>query len=109
MFVPFLLIVPGMLALCSISPLTAYFAGRKMLHVNLWASAIALMVTLIGDIAFIPHFKIIGAAFVSSLGYIVYTFVIMRYFIKESLSSYRDFFGFKKSDLNWFKNFPLQK
>ncbi|PWT70907.1 MAG: hypothetical protein C5B59_19180 [Bacteroidetes bacterium] len=105
MHMVFVLLVPGMLIFCSISPITAYFAGRKILHVNFVASLIALLITLAGNIIFVPIYKIAGAAIISSLGYIVYAFMLMRYFVKETQSTYSGFFFLKASDLLWMRHF----
>jgi hypothetical protein len=55
-------------------------------------------VILAGDIIFIPKYGINAAAMVSSLGYIVYQYYIIRVFKKEYPCSFTDFFIFRSSD-----------
>jgi O-antigen/teichoic acid export membrane protein len=98
MYHPFLLLVPGILSLSGIYTLTAYFAGKNRIRVNITGSVYALVVILAGDIIFIPKYGIDAAALVSSLGYIVYQVYIIAVFKKEYPCSVADFFIFRWSD-----------
>ncbi len=98
MYQPFLWLIPGILSLSGIFTLTAYFAGRNRIRVNITGSLFALIVIVIGDIIFIPRFGINAAALVSSLGYIVYQGYIITVFKKEYNIPVSDFFIFKASD-----------
>lgn len=104
MYQPFLLLIPGILALSGIFTLTAYFAGKNRIRVNITGSVYALIVILIGDIIFIPKYGIHAAALVSSIGYIVYQVYIISVFKKEYQSSVADFFIFRSSDWKQIKN-----
>jgi len=104
MYQPFLWLVPGILALSGIFTLTAYFAGKDRIKVNITGSVYALIVILTGDIIFIPKYGINAAACVSSMGYIVYQVYIISTFKKEYRCSVADFFIFRISDFKKIKN-----
>ena len=98
MYQPFLWMIPGILALSGIFTLTAYFAGKNQIKVNITGSVYSLVIILIGDIIFIPRYGINAAAFISSIGYIVYQVYIIMIFKKEYPCSVADFFIFRLSD-----------
>ncbi len=98
MYQPFLWLIPGILSLSGIFTLTAYFAGKNRIKINITGSVYALVVILGGDIIFIPKYGISAAALISSLGYIVYQVYIIAVFKKEYPCSVADFFIFRSSD-----------
>ena len=83
--------------------ITAYFAGRNNIRVNITGSVYALVVILIGDIILIPRYGINAAALVSSLGYIAYQIYVIAIFKKEHQSSVSDFFLFRFRDFRQIK------
>ena len=97
-------LIPGILSLSGIFTLTAWFAGKNRMRVNITGSVYALIVILIGDIIFIPKYGINAAALVSSAGYIVYQVYIIVVFKKEYPCSAADFFIFRWSDWKQIKN-----
>jgi len=99
MYEPFLFLVPGILALSGIFTLTAYFAGRNLIRVNITGSVMAMIVILTGDIIFIPRYGINAAALVSSIGYIVYQVYVIVIFNREYKTTLADFFLFRIEDL----------
>ena len=103
MYLPFLWLIPGILSLSGIFTLTAYFAGKNRVRVNIIGSVYALIVIVIGDIIFIPQYGIEAAAIISSAGYIVYQVYIISVFKKEYKIAVADFFIFKSSDLKKIK------
>ncbi len=104
MYQPFLLLVPGILALSGLYTLTAYFAGKDQIKTNIIGSVYSLAVILIGDILLIPLFGIQAAALVSSIGYMVYQGYIIAVFKKEFDIPLSRFFLIRKSDLAQIKN-----
>ena len=104
MYTPFLWLIPGILSLSGIFTLTAYFAGKNRIKVNITGSVYALAVIIAGDIIFIPKYGIQAAAIISSLGYIVYQVYIIAVFKKEYQIAVADFFIFRYSDLQKIKN-----
>lgn len=104
MYKPFLLLVPGILALSGMFTLTAYFAGKNRIKINIMAAVYAFIVMLAGDIIFIPTHGIMAAALVSSAGYFVYQVYIIHAFKKEYACSVIDFFIFRSSDWKQIQN-----
>lgn len=98
MYQPFLWLIPGILSLSGIFTLTAYFAGKNRIKVNISGSVYALIVIVVGDIVFIPRYGIEAAAIVSSIGYMVYQVYIITVFKKEYKIAVADFFIFRLSD-----------
>ena len=109
MYQPFLFLVPGILALSGIFTITAYFAGKNRIRFNIIGSTVALIVIFIGDIIFIRVYGINAAAWVSSIGYIVYQVYVLVIINKEFKTTISDFFVFRISDLHNIKNYILNK
>ena len=109
MYRPFLFLIPGILALSGIFTITAYFAGKNRIKFNIIGSVLALVVIFIGDIIFIPVYGINAAAWVSSIGYIVYQVYVLVIINKEFKTTISDFFVFRISDLHNIKNYILNK
>jgi O-antigen/teichoic acid export membrane protein len=103
MYLPFLWLIPGILALSGIFTLTAYFAGKNRIKTNITGSVYALIVIIIADMLFIPKYGIQAAAVISSAGYIVYQVYIIAVFKKEYQIAVADFFIFRPSDLKKIK------
>lgn len=101
---PFLMLIPGILALSGMFTLTAYFAGKNRIRINFMAALFAFVIILAGDIIFIPTYGIVAAALVSSAGYFVYQVYIICAFKKEYPCSVTDFFIFRSSDLKQIQN-----
>lgn len=104
MYLPFLWLIPGILSLSGIFTLTAYFAGKDRIKVNINGSLLALLVIVPGDMLLIPLYGIEAAAIVSSIGYLVYQVYIIAVFKKEYKIAVADFFIFRRSDWNRIKN-----
>ena len=98
MYQTFLWLIPGILSLSGIFTLTAYFAGKNRIKVNIIGSVYALMIIVTGDLLFIPQYGIQAAAIVSSAGYMAYQVYIIVVFKKEYKISVADFFIFRLSD-----------
>lgn len=84
MYWPFLLMVPGIIAFSSIFHITAFFAARNQIWVNIKGTTLALIFLFTFDPFVIQLFGIYGAASVISASYLVYAFYIMNAFRKES-------------------------
>ncbi len=104
MYLPFLLLIPGILALSGIFTLTAYFAGKNRIKVNIAGSVYALIIIVIADIIFIPQYGIQAAAIISSVGYIFYQVYIIAVFKKKYQIAITDFFIFRSSDFKKIKS-----
>lgn len=88
MYISFLLLMPGILALVMVYPVTAYFAGIKRLKVNVMSLFLTFLVIIAGNIIITPRYGINGAAAVSSIGYIFYHTFLLFFFRKENSISY---------------------
>ena len=104
MYLPFLLLIPGILALSGIFTLTAYFAGKNRIKVNIAGSVYALIIIVIADIIFIPQYGIQAAAIISSVGYIFYQVYIIAVFKKKYQIAITDFFIFRSYDFKKIKS-----
>ena len=109
MYVPFLFLIPGILALSTLYTLTAYYAGKNRISVNIKGASIALAFIVIADILFIPKYGINAAAIISSLGYIIYHIYVLNTFTNEYKSAAISFFNFKLSDIQKIKNSIFNK
>jgi O-antigen/teichoic acid export membrane protein len=67
--VPFVLLLPGTVALAGAKVLSAYIFSRGLPLINARIALISLIVTLLLDLALIPPFEVAGAAAGASLGY----------------------------------------
>lgn len=104
MYVPFLLLLPGIWSLSNLYILSAYFGGANKVKINVQGASIALLVILAGDIFFIPRYGIFAAAIVSTAGYTVnfmYSFFILQ---KEHPVSFDEYWSINKEDIQWLKN-----
>lgn len=98
MYGPFLLLVPGILAIATLYPYTAYYAGKNKVRYNIIGSLLALVVIVAADCLLIPIWNISGAALASSLGYLVYEGYILWQFKKEYGIRLRDCFILQSAD-----------
>ena len=105
MYMPFLLLIPGILSISALYPLAAYYSGKNMMRVNIVGSLIALSFIIIADFIFIPLFGIEAAALVSSLGYMSNYIYELLFYKREYKTSITGFFIVRKSDFTLIKNF----
>ena len=98
MYKPFLFLVPGILSLSGLFVITAYYAGKNRMMVNIKGALLALIVVLIADRIFIPVYGINAAALISSIGYIIYQVYVLYIFKKEYHTAILDFFMVRISD-----------
>ena len=105
MYGPFMLLAPGIVALSTLSLLTAFYAGRNKLSINIKGSVIALVIIVTGNFLFIPEYGIVAAAMVSSIGYICFQVYVLYQFRKEYRSNLLAFFIPKLSDWDKVKEY----
>ena len=105
MYAPFMLLAPGIVSLSTLSLLTAFYAGRNKLSINIKGSVIALVVIVTGDFLFIPEYGIVAAAMVSSIGYICFQVYVLYRFRQEYRSNVLAFFIPKLSDWDKVKQY----
>lgn len=92
MYIVILIYIPGIFALCISSLLASYISGSGYILVNVTASAIALIIVIIGDLIFIPEYGINAAAVVSSVAYLCCMLYLIRHYIIKFQSKVSDFF-----------------
>ena len=107
MYVPFVLLVPGILSLSVSFTLTAYFAGIKKLDVNIKASLLALIIVLIGNFMALNFYSINVAAIVSSLSYFFLMIYLIAVIKKQQPIPTSAFFIFKLQDFADLKSIIL--
>lgn len=100
MYLPFLLLIPGILSLALIALLGAYFSGRGLAHINLRGGILALLVMLAGDSLLVPLWQINGAALVCSVSYLVFlAYLLYCYYRSEKETDGGGFFIITKQDI----------
>lgn len=90
MYIPFLILLPGILFLSLHIIIAAYLGGKNKPHYNLLSTGAGLVVVLAGDFLLIKRWGISGAALVSSVGYTVTFVVSMFLFIRKTGSTWSD-------------------
>jgi O-antigen/teichoic acid export membrane protein len=105
MYIPFLLLVPGILSLSMLYPITAYNAGMNRLKLNLLACLITLAFMLAGDYVLVPQYGINAAAAVSSGSYILLQIVLFYYLGNKGIVRRSSFFMLQKNDFSLLKSY----
>ncbi len=72
MYFPFLLQIPGVIAVAMMYPYAAYNSGKNRIRTNSAGAFGALLILLVGNLIFTPAYGILAAATVSSLAYCCY-------------------------------------
>ncbi|MRS11510.1 MAG: hypothetical protein EG823_00340 [Actinobacteria bacterium] len=73
--VPFMLLLPGVIVLSSVSSIEASLSGSSRPGAVSAAAAVAALVTIVLDLVLVPSLGITGAAIVSSVSYLCYALV----------------------------------
>jgi O-antigen/teichoic acid export membrane protein len=92
MYTPFVLLIPGILALTVVRVVAAHFAGLNLVKHNLTGGILALVVIVLGDWWLIPIYGIAAAAAVSSVGYLLYMGYLLLQFNKKYATGIGSFF-----------------
>ena len=90
MFIPFIILLPGILFLSLHLIIAAYLGGRNKPHYNLISTGAGLVVVLAGDFFLIKEMGTAGAALVSTLGYTVAFIVSLILFVKETQTNWKE-------------------
>jgi O-antigen/teichoic acid export membrane protein len=96
---PFILLLPGIVALSVGKIFSAYLAGRGKPEFGTLASYVSLAVNIPLNIWLIPKWGIAGAAFASTMAYSLATSVVLIVFLKISGNSLIDSLIIKKPDI----------
>ena len=81
---PLLALLPGVVLLGGGKVLTNEIAGRGYIHYNSINSGLALILTIVLDLALIPRYGVLGAAIASSLAYTVIFFTAIGFYLSVS-------------------------
>jgi O-antigen/teichoic acid export membrane protein len=101
MYQIFLLMIPGILGLAIIFPLTAYYAGKKKMGVNIRGCLYTVLLMIVADFVVVPVYKITGATVVCSLSYLIYGVYVIFHFGKEYGIAFKDFIIIRRSDFRF--------
>lgn len=77
-------LLPGVTIFSVSNVIGSYFAGIGKPHLNLAASLVGLVVTLVLDFILIPRLGIVGAAIASSMSYLATTLAMIALFVHET-------------------------
>jgi len=105
---PLLILLPGIIALGGAKTLTADLSGRGKPQFGTYAAFASLAVNVPLNLYLIPEWGISGAAFASSVAYIVATLIVIIAFIKISKKSWFDVLLIKKEDFRDYRDFLLK-
>lgn len=105
---PLLILLPGIIALGGAKTLTADLAGRGKPQFGTYAAFVSLVVNILLNLWLIPKWGISGAAFASSVAYIIATLMVIIAFAKISRKSYPEILLIKKQDFEDYKEFLLK-
>lgn len=92
-------LVPGILALSIQTILASWFAGSNEVGVNIKGAFLALVTIVLLDWWWIPLFGILGAAWASSIGYIIYFLFEYFNFKRRNNFNTQDFFMIQGKDI----------
>ena len=107
MYLPFVLLVPGILSLSISFTITAYFAGIKKLDINIKGALLALVIVIAGNSIALNFYSIKVAAIVSSLAYLILMIYLIRTLKKLHPVPTSAFFIFKSKDFTDLKSIIL--
>jgi O-antigen/teichoic acid export membrane protein len=88
--VPFLILNPGILFLSLSNTVYPYILSRGLPKISIIAPFSAATANIFLNIILIPYFGYNAAAFSSSLSYLIYYSLILRYFLKNERKKLRD-------------------
>jgi O-antigen/teichoic acid export membrane protein len=103
MFIPFLILLPGIFFLSILTILSAYFGGKNRPLVNVKGALAGLVVIVLGDWLLIPRYGINAAALVSTMGYAVSMGYSLWQFKKDYQTPLGEFFVPQRGDFQWWR------
>lgn len=97
-------LIPGISVFSISNILSNYIAGVGKVEKNIIASIVSCILTVVLDIALIPTMGINGAALGTSVSYIVFTCITIRFYNNITGSKLKDIVILRKSDILEVKN-----
>jgi len=102
--IPFLILLPGITIFSVTNVLATHILGIGKPGFNTAISFIALIFTVVLNVVLIPRYGISGAAFASSISYIILSFLTLAIFVKLSGLTWRESVEFISSLKNDFQS-----
>ena len=96
---PLVILLPGVVALSISKVLSSDLAGRGKPQFGMIASFFSLGINIPLNLILIPKWGIVGAAFASSVAYIIATVIVLVAFLKISGNSIKDTLIIKKQEI----------
>ncbi len=81
-------LLPGVFSLSVGKVLVAELLAQEKPRYTVWASSIAAIVNVIGNLLLVPRMGISGAALTSSISYSLLSFMLIRYYLRETRMSW---------------------
>lgn len=100
----FVVLLFGSVPFCFFLIYASFFAGRNRVKVNMYASLIGLITTIILDFLLIPTFNALGASLASSISYLSTTLFLIYVLNKEFDASIKDMLLFQRRDFEFLKS-----
>ena len=101
MYLPMLIIIPGIYFLALSSLFSAYFSGTKNNKINLYGALVAITITLILSFCLQHYYTIKIAALISTISYIAESVFVGLVFKKMEKITVSDIVFLKSNDLKW--------
>jgi len=101
--IPLLVLLPGIIAFSGVRILLADLFGRGKPEIGMWAGFTSLAVNILLNIFLIPKWGIVGAAFASTIAYILTILIVINAFTKISKNSWLEVLLIKKQDFQDYK------
>ncbi len=89
-FVPMCILLIGVIALSVHKVISGDMLGQGLPKYPTYTSAVALIITVVGDIVLIPRWGIIGAATASALAYTLQTLLLLWFYLRVTPVNWRE-------------------
>lgn len=99
MYIPMLLLLPGILCLMIVTVISAYLDGINQLKTGITANVITLLIIAVADWLLIPVYGINAAAAISTVGYFICMLVTVHTFLKASGGNWAELLLITKNDV----------
>ena len=77
-------LLPGIFTLTLAKVVVSELMARKKLGYLVWVASVAATVNIVGNLVLVPRMGISGAALASSISYTVLSFMVTRYYLRET-------------------------
>jgi O-antigen/teichoic acid export membrane protein len=104
MYLLFVCLIPGILALTVNNPVTSWFSASDRVNINIYGGLIALILIVLGDIFILPRYGVLSAPLICSIGYLSYSLFCIYTLRIEKAVSIKDLILLKKSDIKLVQN-----